>query len=114
MAQRRPGVRYAVALGGLYSYYGHTVPEGNMEINSNWRVIEHRHVSTSGDPVIWYWRLERKHKYGGWVFSVQCATRNALIRHVKQKCGDVDPEIIRKLNKLPTYLGDQYFGQYIR
>jgi hypothetical protein len=80
-----------------------------MEINSNWRIIEFHHVTVESAPIMWYWRLERKHKYGGWVCSVQCATRNALVRHVKRKCGDVNPEIIKELAKLPTYLGDKYY-----
>jgi len=85
------------------------VPGVNMDLNSDWRIIEHRQVTAESAPISWYWRLERKDRWKGWVFSVQCATRNALIRHVKSKCGDVKPETIKELTRLPTYLNDKYY-----
>ena len=52
------------------------------------------------------WILERRRgrstaKRTGWVARGFCATRRALIRNIKEDCGEVDPDALRQVEALP-------------
>ena len=66
-------------------------------LNERWRVVD--------DPLLW--RLQRKRgnprsKNAGWRDRSFCTTLEALLRCVREYCGDIEPAALEKLNALPT------------
>jgi len=65
-------------------------------LNHNWRLLD--------DQL--QWRLQRKkgnsrRKNSGWQDRSFCTTREALLRCVRERCGEVDPLSIATLSALP-------------
>jgi hypothetical protein len=68
------------------------------QLNERWRVIN--------DPL--QWTLQRKKgtprkKNSGWTGRSFCRTREALLRCVREYCGEVDPPALEKLNEPPKW-----------
>ena len=67
------------------------------QLNKNWRVVD--------DPL--QWRLQRKKgkarsRNSGWQDRAFCTTRGALLRCVREYCGDVDTTALAKLAALSS------------
>ena len=67
-------------------------------LNSGWRVVD--------DPLQWI--LQRRDsksskKNSGWRGRSLCRTREALLRCVREYCGVVDLEALRRLEMLPEW-----------
>ena len=67
------------------------------QLNKNWRVVD--------DPL--QWRLQRKkgkarRRNSGWQDRAFCTTRGALLRCVREYCGDVDTTALAKLAALSS------------
>ena len=72
-------------------------PSPVIALNDRWRV-------RLNDPLQWI--LERRQgrqsaRRTGWVGSSFCATRRALIRNIREDCGEVDPEALCQVEALP-------------
>ena len=68
------------------------------QLNETWRVID--------DPLQWI--LQRKkgaprNKSTGWQNRSFCRTREALLRCVREYCGEVDSDALAKLEALPEW-----------
>jgi hypothetical protein len=69
-----------------------------IQLNRNWRVVD--------DPLQWV--LQRKKgnprkKNSGWQDRSFCATRQGLLRCVRELCGLVDHEVLAQLRALPEF-----------
>ena len=67
-------------------------------LNSGWRVMD--------DPLQWI--LQRRNskpdkKHSGWRDRSFCRTREALLRCVREHCGIVDAEALKRLEALPSW-----------
>ena len=70
-------------------------------LNSNWRVVD--------DPLQWI--LQRKKgnprkRNSGWIDRSFCATREVLLRCIREYCGDVDQKAFAQLKALPDHHAD--------
>jgi hypothetical protein len=61
-------------------------------LNSGWRV--------ANDPLQW---LLQRRKGSKWVNRSYCRTREGLLRCVREYCGIVDVEALRRLDVLPDF-----------
>ena len=67
------------------------------QLNERWRVVD--------DPPQWVLQRRKGHprsKNQGWKNRSYCMTQLALLRCVREYCGDVEPAALEKLNALPT------------
>jgi len=67
-------------------------------LNNGWRVVN--------DPLQWI--LQRRNskpdkKHSGWANRSYCRTREGLLRCVREYCGIVDLEALRRLEMLPEW-----------
>jgi hypothetical protein len=72
------------------------------QLNERWRVVD--------DPL--QWKLQRKKgnarkRNSGWRDRSFCRTRDALLRCVREYCGEVEPAALAKLSALPQYHPDE-------
>ena len=100
-----PLVRKGVSARGINrEYQGHAKrpahPSNGLiaELNELWRVVD--------DPLQWI--LQRKKgnprkKNSGWTGRSFCRTREALLRCVREHCGEVDPPALEKLTELADW-----------
>jgi hypothetical protein len=67
------------------------------QLNENWRVVD--------DPLQWI--LQRRHgnprkKNSGWDDRSFCTTREGLLRHIRERCGQVDQAALAAISALPA------------
>ena len=80
-----------------------TAPAGSLNalpavLNSDWRVVD--------DPLQWI--LQRRtgktdKKHSGWTSRSFCRTREGLLRCVREYCGKIDAEALKRLEALPDF-----------
>jgi len=66
------------------------------QLNTNWRVVD--------DPLQWILQRRKgnpRKKNSGWRSRSLCRTRDALLRCVREHCGEIDPEALATLKELP-------------
>jgi len=67
------------------------------QLNRNWRVVD--------DPLQWILQRRKgkpRKKNSGWQNRSFCTTREALLRCVRETCGEVDTEALAQLLALPN------------
>lgn len=67
-----------------------------IALNERWRV--------SFDPLQWI--LERR-RGERWIASSFCVTRQALLRNIRERSGEVDPDALAKVNSLQPWHPDR-------
>ena len=70
-----------------------------IRLNKRWRVSFHE----------LQWILER-HRGGRWLGSAFCVTRQALLRNIHERCGEVDPDALDEVKNLPAWHPDRTRG----
>jgi hypothetical protein len=68
------------------------------QLNESWRVVD--------DPLQWILQRRKgnpRSKAAGWRGRSYCGMREALVRCVREYCGEVDVDALAKLNKLPVW-----------
>jgi hypothetical protein len=68
------------------------------QLNASWRVAD--------DPLQWILQRRKGHprkKNGGWRARSFCRTREALLRCIREYCGEIDPLALTKLKSLPDW-----------
>jgi hypothetical protein len=68
------------------------------ELNERWRVVD--------DPLQWILQRRKgspRKKNSGWQGRSFCRTREALLRCVREYCGEVDPAALNKIKALPDW-----------
>src|SRR5262249_35189869 len=71
------------------------------QLNLNWRVVD--------DPLQWILQRRkgnRRSKNTGWQIRSFCRTLDALLRCIREHCGDIDVEALAKLKSLPDWHPD--------
>ena len=66
------------------------------QLNTNWRAVD--------DPLQWILQRRKgnpRKKNSGWRNRSFCRTRDALLRCVREHCGEIDPEALATLKELP-------------
>ena len=69
-----------------------------VQLNERWKVVD--------DPLQWILQRRKgspRKKNSGWQGRSFCRTREALLRCVREYCGEVDPAALDKLHELPDW-----------
>jgi hypothetical protein len=69
-------------------------------LNDRWRV--------SFDELQWI--LEKRRSGTRWRGSAYCVTRSALLRNIRERCGDADPDALAEVKALPDWHPDRTRG----
>jgi hypothetical protein len=68
------------------------------QLNTNWRVVD--------DPAQWILQRRKgnpRKKNSGWQARSFCTTRKALLRCIREYCGEVDQKALADLQALPDH-----------
>ena len=68
------------------------------QLNERWRVV--------ADPLQWILQKRKgtpSKKKSGWQGSSFCRTRKALLRNIRERCGEVDPKTLAEIEALPEW-----------
>jgi hypothetical protein len=79
-------------------HLAHTSNQLVAQLNESWRVVD--------DPLQWILQRRKgnpRSKAAGWRGRSYCGMREALVRCVREYCGEVDVDALAKLNKLPVW-----------
>ena len=78
----------------------HMLNRRPMAINGRWRI--------SSDNIQWLVQYLSSIANGEWSNRSFCRTRDGLIRAVKQKCGEVDDQVLGQIERLPQRFVDWF------
>ena len=70
-------------------------------LNDRWRCVY--------DPAQWI--LEHRISTKDWRGSAFCWTRDALIRNIRERCGQVDPDALKQIENLTEFHPDRTEGR---
>ena len=68
------------------------------QLNERWRVVD--------DPLQWILQKRKgtpSKKKSGWQGNAFCRTRKALLRNIRERCGEIHPKTLAEIEALPEW-----------